>query len=131
VLEEYDDSLPAPARVGFDASRQPFPLDDPVLFELEGTGAPLRWAGAGLALPNRLSLWLDRLGDFAPVVRIQVQGEAYPRAAWENQRQRQKERITLVEEGYDETDTIWESVESVEVFGLPTRYLSIHRPVVT
>ena len=87
--------------------------------ELEGTGAPLSWAGAGLPIPNHLGLWLDRLGDFSPVVQVQVKGEAYPRAAWESQRQRQAERIVLTDEGYGETHTVWESVERVEVFGLP------------
>jgi len=66
-----------------------------------------------------LGLWLDRLGDFSPVVQVQIKGEAYPRAAWESERQRQAERIVLTDEGYGETHTVWESVERVEVFGLP------------
>ena len=53
------------------------------------------------------------------MVQVQVKGEAYPRAAWESERQRQKERIVLVEEGYAETNVVWDSIESVEVFGLP------------
>ena len=121
VLEEYDDFLPAPARVGFDDSRKSFRLDTPVLFELEGTGAPLQAPNPirGLPLPNRLSFWLDNLGDFIPVVRIGIKGEAYPSAVWDSQRQEQSETIILTDEGYGESDTIWDSIDSIQVFGLP------------
>lgn len=48
-----------------------------------------------------------------------MKGEAYPSAIWEAQRQKKTEKITALDGGFFETATIWESVDSISVYGLP------------
>lgn len=85
-LPPYDDRLPVPARIELDPSREPVPLTDPVIADLEGSGSLVSVSPGELALPNRLSFWLEPAQGELASVDVLIEGERHPRPAWGRER---------------------------------------------
>jgi hypothetical protein len=130
-LPVFDDTLPVPTRIELDSQRQPVPMTNPVLWQspeivsqnpvapqvLEGV--PLEASLGVLTLPNRLSIWIDQLGSYQGSVTIQMQGEPAPRVLWAGQGRIKSETVTTSSEGLVRSSTVWATVTSLLVYGLP------------
>jgi len=130
-LPVFDDTLPVPTRIELDSQRQPVPMTNPVLWQspeivsqnpvapqvLEGV--PLEASLGVLTLPNRLSIWIDQLGAYQGSVTIQMQGEPAPRVLWAGQGRIKSETVTTSSEGLVRSSTVWATVTSLLVYGLP------------
>jgi hypothetical protein len=127
LLNRYDDERPLPVRAVLDPSRSIVPLNDPVIIDVTGSGDRTTqiwdiksFAIQEVALPNRLTFWIEGLGNDSSLVDIFIEGERYPQPAWYNERERDTEIVQLRFNGASESLHTWQYLDKVTVRGLPS-----------
>lgn len=127
ILLPYEDTLPTPAAIEVDSTRDAVPMTDPILFTVTGVGDDreqsyaTQYATPGaMPIPNTLTLWLDQLGLNQPSVIVTIVGETFPRPAWLSERTKTTEVMTLSSEGYAVTRNRWATIDQIAVRNLPT-----------
>lgn len=126
TLSPYDDRLPIPSWYEEDLTRTRTPLSDPLLFDITGTGDTLTqvWniqsqGPFNLAIPNRLTFWVENVGDTTLYLNIFVEGDEYPKPVWVDQQSGASETVTRSSEGQFSSQNIWQNISTVTVRGLP------------
>ena len=117
-LQAFDDLLPVPAAIEEDLAQDPIPLASPKAGTFATTDAAPLTPGV-LPIPNRLSFWLEGLGDNTGAVQVLVTGQPHPRNLWPGRSVQKTETLQLSSEGFSRTSTVWYAVDSVRVYFLP------------
>lgn len=120
TLVPYDDTLPVPTRIIQDPIVQPVILSNPQIINVNGNGNPLTFTPGVLALPNCLTFCISGMGTTTSVITISITGELDPPAVWPQDIQSKNEVLTISDDGYYQTDSVWSSVTSISIAGLPT-----------
>ena len=118
-LQAYDDTLPVPTGIEGDFARTAVACSSPMLFTYSGTGLPQSSGPLTLAIPNRLCLMVSDLGDSASTVQIILSGHTFPRGYWAGDLLPQNEALAVTDEGLYSTQKIWQSIDDIQVIGLP------------
>jgi hypothetical protein len=119
TLVPYDDTLPIPTRITLDPIVQSVPMTSPELINTIGTGNPVVFEVGALPLPNCLTFVIQGMGTVTTTISISVTGELDPPAVWPQDIQTNNEVLTISNDGYYQTNSVWSSISSIDVSGLP------------
>lgn len=119
TLDVYDDTLPVPTRMIQDPVVPAAILSNPQLINITGNGMPQTFSLGTLPLPNSLLFQISGMGTTLTSITISITGELDPPAVWPKDIQTKNEVLIVSDDGYYETDSVWNSVASIEVSGLP------------
>jgi len=120
VLQPFDDTLPVPSAAVLDSSRSSVPCDSPVLLTVTGTDLPQDSGAINLPIPNRLYFWVTNLGNSASTISVMLRGQTYPCDYWAADLLPQSETVPISDNGLFVTQKTWQSVEDIQVIGLPS-----------
>src|SRR5271170_2830704 len=120
TLVAYDDTLPVPTRITQDLTIPSVPLTNPQLINVTGNGNPMTFNPAAMPMPNYLTFAIIGMGTVTTSITISITGELNPPAVWPKDIQTKNEILTVSDDGYYKTDSVWSSVDSIDITGLPT-----------
>jgi hypothetical protein len=119
TLVPYDDTIPVPTRFTVDPVVQPVAMANPQLLNVVGTGNPLTFDISPLALPNCLMFSISGMGSVTTAITISITGELDPLAVWPQDIQVKNEILIVSDDGFYQTDSVWGSVATIDISGLP------------
>lgn len=119
TLVAYDDTLPVPTRIIQDLSIPAAPLTNPQLINVTGNNNPLTFNPGAMPMPNYLTFSIQGMGTVTTSITISITGELNPPAVWPKDIQTKNEILTVSDDGYYKTDSVWSSVDSIDISGLP------------
>lgn len=120
TLTLFSDLLPTPNSIEKDPDRNSVSLSSPLMATITADASTPSFS-APLAIPNRLTFWLQDLGTNISTVTIIIEGEPYPRSLWPGQQTVKSECITVNSEGTFRSKIVWYSVSRIRVYGLPKK----------
>lgn len=120
VVKPYDDTLPIPSRIVQDTTADVAELSNPTLCDITGTGSPVILNPGKLPIPNSLVFSIDGMGPTTSLINIKISGELDPPAVWYQDVQINSEKLIITDDGIYETKSIWSSVDTLTIHGLPS-----------
>jgi len=126
TLRPFDDRLPVPAAYVWDETRERVAFSDPVLFDVTGSGNAQtqawdvkRTGSATLEIPNRLTFYVEAVGQAQFFLSVLLEGETYPVPVWMPDRRKTSEVMTRRSAGSFVTTKTWTRIDRITVRGLP------------
>jgi hypothetical protein len=120
TLVPYDDTLPVPTRLSKDPVLSGVPLTNPELINVTGDGTPKTYNPGVLPLPNYLTFYVQGMGPVTQTITVSITGELDPPAVWPQDIQSKNELLYISDDGYYQTDSVWSSIDAIDITGLPT-----------
>lgn len=128
TLNPYTDTLPIPSRVEIDVPNiVPFPT--PLMFEITGAGyssnGPIQnyavqYVQPGtFPIPNKLTLWVDKIGFNLVQITLTITGNVFPTSPWVSDQKTTTEVLTITQEGAAITRNRWSSISQIVIHNLP------------
>lgn len=119
TLVPYDDTLPVPTRLSQETSLSVVALPNPKVIDTMGTGNPQSFSLGTLPVSNALLFRVTGMGPETTSISVSITGELDPAAVWPQDIHTKNEILTLSDDGFFQTDSVWSSVHDISINGLP------------